>query len=519
MDSALARQIREWRSNHAYVWDFGGWRFVDVERMERRASRRFNLFRHAVFMHAVSFEGAVFLQTANFVNAKFCSDARFSRAKFRKVAYFVFAYFVSEVSFARAEFEQRAIFEVATFDDHADFSFTRFGRNVTFASSRFAWNSLFAKAKFRSDLNLSYTSFAVLGDLSDIEVRDRVILNWPGWGRNPDTKGQDVSRGTLCIDAPVFLSLDSIEYPLLDLRSNHIQTDSRLQIYKADMRNVLLEGTDCRHIEFVQVEWHSWRRWPRWRRIFGWKRPAGWNMRGRVLIGDEYLARENPARSYQLHGGSIPWDLIAITYQQLTARFRKDLNHPLANDFEQGIFECRFMAAWQREERKHDTRDQFLLRLHQQLSKEDPEQPDVKILRQLVARIYKWRRRKRAWRSVILLWSYKFASNFGGSIWRPAWIGIMLQLISAWVYGIALCGGAFVWPWNWDLHSAWDSIVASLRVLSLDRSWFSREVDASKISSLARLGISLMALLQTALTATLVTLFIFAIRRRFKHSE
>jgi hypothetical protein len=237
------------------------------------------------------------------------------------------------------------------------------------------------------------------------------------------------------------------------------------------MSHVLFQGTDCREIELYNVAFPRWREWPRWRRWLGWNEPENWCDHGRQLVGDEWMARHKP----EFYKERVPWGLISVTYQQLTDRYRKDLNHPAANDFERGIFECRFMSAKQN-----------------------------------------W---KRDWRSILLLWCYKAASNFGGSILRPAWIAAILTLMCAWTYGALINNWWVAWPWHWDIGAAWDSIVTALRVVSLDRSWFSREVDASKMSSFARAVVSVIALVQTALTATLVTLFIFAIRRRFKHSE
>ena len=55
--------------------------------------------------------------------------------------------------------------------------------------------------------------------------------------------------------------------------------------------------------------------------------------------------------------------------------------------------------------------------------------------------------------------------------------------------------------------------------VAFNRAWFSTEVDSNAASHFCRLVLTLVSLAQVLLTATLATLFIFSVRRRFKHTE
>ncbi len=196
------------------------------------------------------------------------------------------------------------------------------------------------------------------------------------------------------------------------------------------------------------------------------KWPQRWH---RLMVADEYLARKRKGE----YRDSLDWNKITNTYQQLTGYYREKLNHTVANDFESGIFSARLKAANQGKNRDNK----------------------------------------------LLLRAYWLASYFGCNTWQPVWLVFGLLVIFAWLYGAVLYGYFFIWSSNCDYDTVWDCLVTSMRVVSLDRSWFSREVDLANIGSFKRLIISALAILQTVLTATLVTLFVFAVRRRFKHSE
>ncbi len=418
---ALADQIRVWRKEKATVWNFRGWVFVDVQRKDKYPLKKSNLFRRAVFPVG-----------ADFYSAKFSGKASFCSAAFSGTAYFY----------------------LTTFSGDADFSSVTFSGIAYFHSATFSGTAYFESATFCSMLNMAYTSFSILGDFTNTTIGGDVWLMWPG-------VGQERKRGRLLLQGLKFEKKGE-EEPLLNLRGNALQEDCKLLIRDTKMKKILLEGTDCRLIEFHNVSWGKYKE----------KLHAK-----RQIVGDEHYLRNEPS----VFGKNIPsWNKIEETYQQLADRFRKDLKHPAANDFERGIFEARLMAAKQKNEEG-----------------------------------------KRDWHNRFLLGAYKFASDFSGSIFRPVFWTLLLTVIAAVVYGWLLYDGFSNVTWWPDFGKVLKSAVAALRVASLDRGWFSSAVDGSlpPVSDFVRFILSLTAIIQTLLTAILITLFIFSVRRRFKHTE
>ncbi|MBU1936724.1 pentapeptide repeat-containing protein [bacterium] len=476
--NALAQQIREWRRLKPTAWSFVGFVFVNVSEQNLRTKmKRYGkrLFQNAYFPVWVDFRDAVFLCEGNFYRAKFFEECYFDGTKFCGDAVFTCAHFIGESSFNGIEVSGFAIFQDVKFRDGADFQEAIFHQGAVFDDSQFCKISAFNRARFLDDssfeyvsfkqwvgfkkglfvgeLNLAYVSFAELGDFRDVIIGGEVRLVWPGEGSKRNTKGEEIERGRLFLKNLRFEKQGDNEEPLLDLRGNALQEDCRLLIHDTNMNRVLLEGTDCRQIEFHNVDWLR--------------------IRGRRVMADEYYIRKNPL----VFGEDIPtWNEIEETYQQLADRCRKDLKHPAANDFERGIFEARLMAA----KEKKDWRSRF---------------------------------------NCFLYGIYKLASNFSGSISRPfLWI-VLLTVIAAVVYGWLLYDGFSNVTWWPDFSKIWQSLVAAFRVVSLDRGWFSTEVDKLQTSNFIRFVLSFTAIIQTLLTAILITLFIFSVRRRFKHTE
>jgi hypothetical protein len=449
--NALARQIRQWRKEKTRAWDFRGWVFVDVE-------DRDNLFVRAVFPVGAYFYSATFSGDASFYSATFSGDAFFGSATFSGDASFESATFSGDAVFGSAMFSRGTSFGSATFSGYADFRTATFLGDASFESATFLGDADFSSATLCSLLDMSYTCFAILGDFTNVTIGGNVELTWPGEGYARQEKGKEQRRGRLLLKNLKFEKKGDKE-PLLNLRGNVLQEDCKLLIHDMkQMDKVLLEGTDCRLIEFKNVSWGEYKE----------KRHAK-----RHIVADEYYLRYEPS----VFGEDKPsWNEIEETYEQLADRFRKDLKHPAANDFERGIFGARLEAA----KAQKDWRNRF---------------------------------------NCFLLGSYKFASDFSGSISRPFLWTLLLTLSAAAIYGWLLFDGfhnAILWP---DFDKIWQSLIAALRVASLDRHWFSTAVDQSQAGGFARFILSLTAILQTLLTAILITLFIFSVRRRFKHTE
>jgi uncharacterized protein YjbI with pentapeptide repeats len=483
--NALAAQIRQWRSEKAERWDFSGWVFVDAPRPKSNVLNP-NLFRRGVFQKRALFDDAKFLCKVDFTFARFTEGAQFERVRFQKTSLFTKARFSGSADFSNGEFTGDAgfdgtdfglvtIFSEVKFHEMANFAECQFANGVSFCAAEFRKDGIFSEASFfksRYSVPVSFEHAAFIGDavfygsqwwthadfsyayfersanFNNASINAEVRFSWPGVGLTCDEEGNPVQPGTLDLNDMRFPIQESGLCGILDLRDNDLRDGANLKTRDMDVRSILLAGTDCRLIEFRKVTW------PRWK--------------GRQVVGDEYIARTRP----EFYAGAFDWDSIAITYQELTDRFRKDLNHPVANDFERGIFESRLMGAKQKDERG-----------------------------------------KRAWRTVVLLSLYKAASNFSGSIMRPFWWALAVTVAAALIYGGLLYDGFGSMSW-WC-----KGIVASLRMMNLDRHWFSIAVDASDVGDFGRFILTFTAVIQTLLTATLATLFIFSVRRRFKHTE
>jgi uncharacterized protein YjbI with pentapeptide repeats len=541
--NALAAQIRKWRNMKASLWSFRGWVFVDVDRQPQEPLpwENYNLFRRAVFpvpadftearfetpacfvssqfMDDAEFDSAQFAEDADFgsahftevdfnsaeftreadfgsaqftggagfISAQFTGDATFSSAKFTGEVYFTSVQFTRYASFESAQFREDTDFWSAQFSWYADFESARFTGMVNFQSAQFTGDATFesaqftgdaffesaqfarvadfGSAEFHKDLGFEYVSFGILGDFSECKIRGHVRLLWPGEGKSRirPTKGEEDRSLTASAEiqrGKLLLKHLQIEPPgILDLRRNSLAPDCELAIEDCDMERILLEGTDCTKIRFYNCEWTV--------------------ALDRAMVGDEWLARPYLKRNLlkrvglvlrichrrrlgllrQLARAHVDWSLVVLTYQQLARRFREDFNHSVANDFDRGVFEMkrlmnrRFLARW------------FGLA---------------------------------AW--------YRYLSNYGASLIRPLAILAASVIVFAWLYR------GTTYP---DIHEngAWtsrDYLGLSLQVTYLNRAG----LEFARGNSI---GVNIFMALQVVLTATLVALFIFAVRRRFRH--
>ena len=81
----------------------------------------------------------------------------------------------------------------------------------------------------------------------------------------------------------------------------------------------------------------------------------------------------------------------------------------------------------------------------------------------------------------------------------------------------------FGFAYNYHLYyHGWNSVnldgfIAAIRIIALDRRWLYDEFAIKLSDGAERLIISSIATLQIALTALLLTMLVFSVRRRFKH--
>ncbi|MCX6601588.1 MAG: pentapeptide repeat-containing protein [bacterium] len=498
--NALACQIREWRNEKVTAWDFRGCVFVDVERIvcPRRSWEKHNMFRRAVFPAFVSFSGAKFESEACFSSSKFTGFAgfeyaqftgyaffesaqfmemavfrsvqfmdlaRFRSARFRGDVYWGSAQFKGNVDFEFARFKTGANFASVQFTGDADFHFVQFRRRTVFQNVKFFRQSVFVGASFQGKLDLTHASFAHHGDFKEGSILGHVRLLWPGEGKTRIQPAKGEEDKSLTASAEIQrgkLLLKNLQFSptgVLDLRRNSLAPDCELAIEDCDMTRVLLEGTDCTKIRFYNCTW-----------------PVAL---GRQMVGDEWRGRPYLKRSFlrrarlvlricrgkrlgllrKLAKPHADWSLVALTYQQLARRFHEDFNHSVANDFDRGVFEM-----------KRLTNRRFLSR----------------------------------WLG-LAAW-YRYLSNYGGSVLRP---------VFALVASLGLFALGYAGTTRPNIHencawTGWDYLGLSLQVSYLNRAG----LEFARGNSI---GVNVLMALQVVFTATLVALFVFAIRRRFRH--
>jgi hypothetical protein len=491
---ALARQIWEWRKSRIKIWDFGGFAFVDREKM-------LNLFCCAIFPVAADFRSARFNSFANFTNAQFNGLAEFRRvnffrnAEFRDVqfwrnadfgsaqfngyalfegarfngdGYFRNAKFDRDVDFGRAQFSHSAYFRSAQFDRNAGFGGAQFKGRAYFRSTQFSGNAYFESAQFAQDIHFHHVSFTGLCQFTHCTFHGTVKLRWPGNGYII-REGRTIPPGTLLIRKATIegrTESDGTVIPgCLDLRDNALNKDSLLILREIDcMQRVLIAETDATRIQFERCTFGNLedpfflKRW-KWTQL----------KLSRQVVADELDLREAKSED------PAEFEKVEQLYQRLTKRFRDDFNHQLANEFERGGFEMRRLAA------------------HHRLG-------------------------FRNWANYILLSLYKYTSYYSGSLLLPVfWLAVATGFVFAPLYDLTLnqrdlnlTPGAHFLP-------SLSALTAALRVAGLDRGWL--RVAADGLPKGDQFIVAAIAVVQLIVTASLIALFILALRRRFKHGE
>jgi hypothetical protein len=409
------------------------WDYSEHNLFIRSVFPKFTVFYSTEFTEDISFAASVFRSIVNFSSSKFIRRTYFKSTIFRRDAYFDKASFNSFADFSSAEFLQTAYFDIATFGKSSDF------KSTTFSGS----------AYFRS------VSFAILGNFDKCAIRNQVRWIWPGDGKKRDKEGNIIERGVLR-----FTDLQFEEGSILDLRDNSFQDDCKLEIYDCKMKHIMLKGTDCTKITFYANAW------PRYH--------------GRIVVGDELEANKNRQRWYPRP--EMKWNLIGITYQQLTRRFREIHEHKKANDFSSGVFEMQRLAP--------PISNRFTRWIWG-----DPHKAPNNNIKWICRYLLHFLKRFLSLNSM-----FRYVSLYGISVIRPLlWLVVTTILFGA-AYAVAFDS------------SLGDLLADALRVISVGRVEY-EYLDRPEVG----VGVEFLKLLQRASAATLVALFIFAIRRRFKH--
>jgi len=477
--NALAKQIREWRRVKANVWDFSDFVFVDSVRYGQRGAFS-NLFFRAVFPVEVWFGGATFSDDAWFMRSRFLKKASFFGTRFEGSACFEGATFSGEVWFNHATFSENANawFSGARFSKIARFTKAIFGKGAEFNNAIFSEITFFTGAEFYEDVHFNEVVFRCHADFVEAKFRGAA-----GFYRV-------TFLGHSLFDEATFrgiLDLRYVSFGILgDFEGCHIAGRVRVLWPGEGMKRNekqqkiergILQFKDLKFEENGIVDLQDNRLQADSTLIFHTCRDmrhvllkgtdcsqiefynCEWpEFRGRKVVGDEYILRKG--RPGSTVKPNPEWNRIAISYQQLAKNFREKLDHPKANDFERGVFEMRRRAALQGKN-LHGLTDYALISC------------------------------------------YKILSDYSGSLLRPLlWLLVSIPLFAFayWSTSINVQVDPFFWN-SWKL---------SVQIASVNRIGFEFVRDN-------RIWSDILVALQVVCTATLVALFLFAVRRRFKH--
>ena len=253
-----ASLVNEYRSKHIYTmaWVFFGFRFPKMDNKNNFVEFVFagTYFRYAQFSGKANFESAQFSDEADFMDAKFSGEVDFGPAKFSGKANFAFTQFSGAANFVDAKFSGEADFVYAQFSGAANFwsakfsgaaiFMSQFSSAAMFESAQFSGAANFWSVQFSSAATFEHAKFSDAADFSDSKVK---ILNF--------------SR----CEISSFLRLRTIKHfsqngvPVILLRDLRFWENGYLLLEDFDVSKVSFWHTNFhiirQRIDFVRVNW------------------------------------------------------------------------------------------------------------------------------------------------------------------------------------------------------------------------------------------------------------------------
>jgi hypothetical protein len=472
-------------------------------------------FIGTTFAASVSFESATFLALADFDATVLTRHANFACVAFARGAYFGSAIFSSDATFMKAAFGGYTSFESTEFKGSVSYESVVFAKEVSFESVDFLGDAIFDGVYFRSkssfisvwfraradfdkvvfdDMDLSYAVFAVEGHIGVGTLDKRAILRWPGPGKRYDEEGKAVVRGTLRLRAAEFAS----KRGFLDLRGNILNDDTTLILEECDMSRILLGRLDWARLRIVAPKWKC--------------------LGGRKTVGDEYVPRKLfrwpviqdllQRKKSSKGSGESDTDMrldptsVADTYLLLTKRFREDLKHAWANDFNCGAFAMNRLAP----------PDQSCIgqRLCSMLRKETRIAPLWWLKRAVYILLLLFKR----YFSLTAL--YGLTAGYGRSILRPVFSLVFINAAAGLWYKL-LGGWSIVNIWGQDggfghiCRELMEAVADGCTIVTF------KHTPADLVGPSRYASATIIRVVQIILTAIMAALTLFAVRRRFRH--
>jgi len=437
-------------------------------------------FDHATFTQGANFWGAAFKQNAAFQGATFTQEANFYFVTFKQSADFGGVTFTRGANFEHARFTQDARFSSARFAHDALFYGATFTSDIRFDHAEFTRRANFFGATFARGANFFAAEFAQDADFSYAAFAQRAEFSLSTFAGTVDfqvarfTGGAEFKQTQFTRDCQ-----DKGHEPGPVFSSAVFEEPGNVVFSRTYLGRALFHNCDVSRMNFSVVTWCK-------------------RSNGKRMVFDEAVdPRHKAATALRLREDDLNprnYRLIAELYQQLKKNYDDRRDYWTAGDFHYGEMEMKRLAS--------DHRNKALRWLHSNLG--------------------------------LLAW-YKYASEYGESYVRPAWLLGLVLLVFMLLYpvaGLRLNAGRSGTPatasanaekltyWHpsqnsGDTRPIWRArlaLVGHSANTTVSISLFLREMayePADPWGTAAKLA-------EMVLTSTLGALFLLSVRRQFK---
>ena len=337
--------------------DFSSFVFTasDYKRRKFKATCYFNWatftqkadFSRATFTQDADFSEATFTQGANFDEATFTQDADFNGATFTQAASFTGATFIQAAHFG-ANFAQGANFNRATFTQGANFDEATFTQGADFYLTTFAQDAGFSHANFTLGANFSGATFTQDADFSEATFTHKADFGWVTFTRAPNfskatfTQAADFSEAVfqagVRFSETKFRNDNTLE-PGPIFPNAAFKKPEAVIFYKTYLGQALFHNCDVSKFVFRDVRWR--------------KRSNSKSMvfEEEVKLGGEDDWFTEALRPDKGDPDERNYTLIAELYQQLKKNYDDRRDYWTAGDFHYGEMEMKRLHSTRRDPR------------------------------------------------------------------------------------------------------------------------------------------------------------------------
>ncbi|MEW6413610.1 MAG: pentapeptide repeat-containing protein [Candidatus Zixiibacteriota bacterium] len=436
-------------------------------------------FNEAIFQFDAKFAGTVFHRRADFSGARFNGSVAFGGARFEHDATFHYAQFNGDVFFSYARFHNPGLSDVNRENLRASFSHARFCGKAQFDNVVFDIGFIFDQVICESDCDFSSSQFLrdLLFDSCQFQKKCSFLgVHFQGDAAFADSRFRDVSFKACQMRSGAQVRFDGEKTRDKEFSAFQESGDFRRVIHNdscfmyfrmVDLKNAYFLETDVSRYHFIDVSWAA--------RPGFFHRFVVWPKRLRDYLEKHQLRRAlRDELSLPKDADASDFNLVAQLYRRLQANYTANYQYSEAGDFYIG------------------------------------EQEMVRKAKGIIRRY------------LYVNYLYKLASLYGESFLRPLfWLSVVLLCFPMWL----LYDGVKFTPvvetnydWSWSPADLllfrldyWECFFRNLAVCSISRSALN-----DSFTSSSQIGV---VTLETILVITFATLFVLALRRRFKRKS